>query len=46
MANPLQDQLLKAGLVKPHQIRKATKEKRKAQRTQVINGVLVGHAVN
>ncbi len=32
MANPLQDQLLKAGLVKPHQIKKATKEKRQAQR--------------
>ncbi len=32
MANPLQDQLLKAGLVKPRQIMKATKEKRQAQR--------------
>ena len=32
MANPLQDQLLKAGLVKPRQIKKATKEKRQAQR--------------
>lgn len=32
MANPLQDQLLKTGLVKPHQIKKATKEKRQAQR--------------
>lgn len=39
MANPLQDQLLKAGLVKPHQIKKATKEKRKAQRGNTPDAV-------
>ena len=39
MANPLQDQLLKAGLVKPHQIKKATKEKRQAQRGNTPDAV-------
>lgn len=33
MVNALQDQLLKAGLVKAHQINKATKEKRQAERS-------------
>lgn len=39
MANPLQDQLLKAGLVKPHQIKQATKEKRQAQRGNAPDSV-------
>jgi hypothetical protein len=39
MASPLQDQLLKAGLVKPHQIKKATKEKRQAQRGNAPDAV-------
>ncbi len=39
MANPLQDQLLKAGLVKPHQIKKASKEKRQAQRANTPDAV-------
>lgn len=37
MANLLQDQLLKAGLAKPEQLKKATKEQRKAQRSNGTN---------
>ena len=37
MANLLQDQLLKAGLAKPEQLKKATKEQRQAQRGNAPN---------
>lgn len=37
MANLLQDQLLKAGLAKPEQLKKATKEQRQAQRGKTPN---------
>ena len=33
MVNPLQDQLLKAGLIKANQLKKVAKEKRQAQRS-------------
>ena len=39
MANALQDQMLKTGLVKAHQIKKATKEKRQAQRDNAPDAV-------
>ncbi len=37
MVNPLQDQLLKAGLIKAHQINKVNQEKRRAQHGKVPN---------
>jgi uncharacterized protein YaiL (DUF2058 family) len=37
MANLLQEQLLKAGLAKPEQLKKATKEQRQAQRGNAPN---------